>query len=93
MYLDIKPNNILVDYAEKPDGTIDVKRVQLGDLEMGSIVPEGLNVRGARLGNPMWRSPESYAAARQNLPSDMFSFGLVVSCSFCLLMQKGALHC
>jgi hypothetical protein len=27
----------------------------------------------------MWRSPESHAAARQNLPSDMFSFGLVVS--------------
>lgn len=45
---------------------------------MGSIVPEGKNVRGARLGNPIWRSPESHAAARQNLPSDVFAFGLVV---------------
>ena len=76
---DIKPDNIFVDYDEKPDGAIEVKRVQVGDLEMGSMIPPGLNVRGARLGNPMWRSPEAHAAARINLPSDIFSFGLVVS--------------
>lgn len=68
-----------MDYDEKPDGAIEVKRVQVGDLEMGSMIPPGLNVRGARLGNPMWRSPEAHAAARINLPSDIFSFGLVVS--------------
>lgn len=27
----------------------------------------------------MWRSPEAHAAARINLSSDIFSFGLVVS--------------
>jgi hypothetical protein len=68
-----------VDCDEKPDGAIEVKRVQIGDLEMGSVIPPGLNVRGARLGNPMWRSPEAHAAGRINLPSDIFSFGLVVS--------------
>lgn len=62
-----------------PDGAIEIKRAQIGDLEMGSMIPPGLNVRGALLGNPMWRSPESHAAARINLPSDIFSYSLVVS--------------
>jgi hypothetical protein len=48
---------------------------------MGCVIPPDLNVRGARLGNPMWRSPEAHAAGRINLPSDVFSFGLVVSSS------------
>ncbi|OBT53182.1 hypothetical protein VE04_06181 [Pseudogymnoascus sp. 24MN13] len=74
---DIKPDNIFVNYEESPNGTIEVQRVQVGDLEMGSVIPPGLNVRGAKLGNPMWRSPESHAAARINLPTDVFSFGLV----------------
>ncbi|KAL1845165.1 hypothetical protein VTK73DRAFT_1000 [Phialemonium thermophilum] len=77
IHTDIKPNNIFVDYVEAPDREIQVERVQLGDLEMGSILPKGLHVRGARLGNPMWRSPEAHAAARQNFPSDVFAFGLV----------------
>ncbi|KFY50734.1 hypothetical protein V496_09209 [Pseudogymnoascus sp. VKM F-4515 (FW-2607)] len=82
---DIKPDNIFVDFEEKPDGAIEVQRVQVGDLEMGSVIPPGLNVRGARLGNPMWRSPESHAAARINLPSDIFSFGLV--CIYTMLRK------
>ena len=76
---DIKPNNVFVDYNENPAGAIAVKQVQIGDLEMGSVIPPCLNVRGARLGNLMWRSPEAHAASHINLPSDMFSFGLVVS--------------
>lgn len=68
-----------MNYEESPNGAIEVQRVQVGDLEMGSVIPPGLNVRGAKLGNPMWRSPESHATARINLPTDVFSFGLVVS--------------
>jgi serine/threonine protein kinase len=83
---DIKPDNIFVDYEETPNGALKVQRVQVGDLEMGSVIPPGLNVRGAKLGNPMWRSPEFHAAARINLPSDMFSFGLVVG--LCILLWK-----
>ncbi|OAT02377.1 serine/threonine protein kinase, variant [Blastomyces dermatitidis ER-3] len=82
---DIKPNNVFVDYDENPDGSIRINQVQIGDLEMGSMVPPGLNVRGARLGNPMWRSPESHAAARINRPSDIFSFGLV--CIYTMLQK------
>ncbi|KLJ13792.1 hypothetical protein EMPG_11291 [Blastomyces silverae] len=82
---DIKPNNVFVDYDENPDGSIRVNQVQIGDLEMGSMIPPGLNVCGARLGNPMWRSPESHAAARINCPSDIFSFGLV--CIYTMLQN------
>ncbi|KKZ62001.1 hypothetical protein EMCG_03462 [[Emmonsia] crescens] len=82
---DIKPNNVFVSYDENPDGSIRVNQVQIGDLEMGSMIPPGLNVRGARLGNPMWRSPESHAAARINRPSDIFSFGLV--CIYTMLQK------
>ncbi|EGE08041.1 CMGC/CDK protein kinase [Trichophyton equinum CBS 127.97] len=82
---DIKPNNIFVD-CDLVDGTIKVERAQIGDLEMGSMIPPGLNVRGARLGNPMWRSPESHAAARINTPSDVFSFGLV--CIYTMLHKN-----
>ncbi|KAM5443600.1 RIBULOSE-phosphate 3-epimerase [Microsporum ferrugineum] len=64
---------------------IRVKRAQIGDLEMGSMIPPSLNVRGARLGNPMWRSLESHAAARINTPSDIFSFGLV--CIYTMLRK------
>ncbi|KAK2796916.1 hypothetical protein FQN50_009375 [Emmonsiellopsis sp. PD_5] len=76
VHTDIKPNNIFVDFDENPGG-IQINRVQIGDLEMGSMLPPDLNIRGARLGNPMWRSPEAHAAARVNLPADIFSFGLV----------------
>ncbi|KAK4201395.1 kinase-like domain-containing protein [Triangularia verruculosa] len=79
------PNNIFVDYDESPSGVIDVKAVQIGDLEMGCAIPPGLNVRGARLGNPMWRSPEAHAAGHMNLPSDVFSFGLV--CIYTMLRR------
>ncbi|KAG5295510.1 hypothetical protein I7I50_08279 [Histoplasma capsulatum G186AR] len=82
---DIKPNNVFVNYDENPDGSIRVNQVQIGDLEMGSMIPLGLNVRGARLGNPMWRSPESHAAARINCPSDIFSFSLV--CIYTMLQK------
>ncbi|EGD85911.2 hypothetical protein H113_06887 [Trichophyton rubrum MR1459] len=45
---DIKPSNIFVDY-DLVDGTIKIERAQIGDLEMGSMIPPGVNVRGARL--------------------------------------------
>lgn len=66
---DIKPDNVFVNCDKMAGDATEIKRVQIGDL--------------ARLGNPMWRSPESHAAARVNLPSDIFSFGLVVSTDPC----------
>ena len=52
---------------------------QLTDLEGAVHVPPSRNIRGAMVGNYMWRSPEAHARGAVNRPSDMFSFGVVVS--------------
>lgn len=78
IFLDIKPNNILVDYEEDVDGSIIIKNVQISDLEDGVIIPPGKWLRGPLCGNAMWRSPESWCRSRQNQASDVFSFGIVV---------------
>ena len=58
---------------------ITVKQVQLADLEDAAHVPPGRAVVGAQVGNLMWRCPEAHAAGAVNKPSDIFSFGIVVS--------------
>ena len=45
-------------------------------LKMGSE----FDICDLLVGNQMWRSPEAYVSGRVNTPSDMFSFGIVVSC-------------
>lgn len=61
-----------------PEGTV-VEHVQLADLEDSAHVPDGSDIVGKVVGNWMWRSPEAHAGARVNKPSDIFSFGIVVS--------------
>ncbi|KAF1840087.1 kinase-like protein [Cucurbitaria berberidis CBS 394.84] len=77
VHTDIKPNNILLDYEEIPGSDLTIRRVQISDLEDAVLLPPGKNLKGCLCGNQLWRSPESWARARQNTPSDMFSFGLV----------------
>lgn len=74
---DIKPNNILLDYEETADGIITVGAVQISDLEDSVILPPGKHLIGPLCGNQLWRSPESWARAKQNQSSDIFSFGVV----------------
>lgn len=54
-------------------------RVQIADVEGVCHVPPGSAVVGLQAGNWMWRSAEAHAQGPVNKPSDMFSFGLVVS--------------
>jgi serine/threonine protein kinase len=75
---DIKPNNILFDYEEMDGGDITIKSVQISDLEDAVLLPPGKNLKRCLCGNQLWRSPESWARARQNTPSDIFSFAVVV---------------
>lgn len=56
-----------------------VKQAQLTDIEDAAYVPPGCDIVGRQVGNWMWRSPEAHAQGRVNKPSDMFSFGVVVS--------------
>ena len=56
-----------------------IDEARLSDLEDSAYVPPGSNIRGRQMGNQNWRSPEAHAEGRVNKPSDMFSFGIVVS--------------
>jgi serine/threonine protein kinase len=74
---DIKPKNVLLNYEEMPDGSLVSQDVRISDLEDAVVLPPGKNLRGCLCGNQLWRSPESWARARQNTPSDVFSFGIL----------------
>lgn len=60
---------------------IVVEKVQLTDLENAAYLPEGKCVKGMLAGNDDWRSPEAHFKGRLSKPSDVYSFGLVVSIS------------
>lgn len=76
--LDVKPDNILIQ-VEQTEAGPEIGEVSLADLEDSAHVPPGRVLKGAQLGNWMWRSPESHAMGPIEKPSDMFSFGIVVS--------------
>ncbi|OAX79739.1 hypothetical protein ACJ72_05941 [Emergomyces africanus] len=71
---DTIPERLLFVYNYFTDDLLNL--VEKGNVSDTERKRPGLNVRGARLGNCMWCSPESHAAARINCTSDIFSFGL-----------------
>lgn len=75
----MKANNIVVDWEEGSNG-IEITKVQLTDLEDASHLGPEFDICDLLVGNQLWRSPEAHASGRVNTPSDMFSFGIVVSC-------------
>jgi serine/threonine protein kinase len=76
-HLDIKANNIMVDYRETDKGVV-VDRVQLSDLEDATHIPPSQALRGMQVGNHWWRSPEAHVKGAINKPTDIFSFAIVV---------------
>ena len=78
MNAEVKANNILVQCEGEGD-TRHITQVQLVDLEDAAYVRPGANIRGKQVGNYMWRSPEAHAQGRVNKPTDIFSYGIVVS--------------
>lgn len=56
-----------------------IDQVQLADIEDAVHLPPGRHFVGRQAGNYMWRSPEAHAEGPIGKPSDMFSFGVVVS--------------
>lgn len=75
---DVKANNILVDWENSPHG-IAIRQVQLAGIEDATYVGPDSDIVDIQVGNLMWRSPEAHVQARVNKPSDIFSFGIVVS--------------
>ena len=53
--------------------------VQLTDIEDSAYIPPGSDILSKQVSNWMWRSPEAHMQGPVNKPSDMFSFGVVVS--------------
>lgn len=75
---DIKPDNIMVQCRQTAH-TTTIEQVQLTDLENAAYLPKGRCIKGMLAGNDNWRSPEAHFKGELHKPSDMFSFGLVVS--------------
>ncbi|KAL2060791.1 hypothetical protein VTL71DRAFT_8843 [Oculimacula yallundae] len=78
IHIDVKPDNILVNWHRDKQGDQIVTDVVLGDFDI-AFKPEGgepLQTPYA-IGNVMWRSPEGQTARGITKASDVFSFGLV----------------
>jgi serine/threonine protein kinase len=74
---DIKPDNILVDYNETPGEAPTVTQLRISDLEDSVLLVQGSYIEGCLCGNELWRSPESWARAKQDHASDIYSFAVV----------------
>lgn len=68
----------MVDRQHKGHDTV-IEQVKLTDLENVAYLPKGRCIKGMLAGNDNWRSPEAHFKGELNKPTDMFSFGLVVS--------------
>jgi serine/threonine protein kinase len=78
-YLDIKPDNILVNWTYDEDGDKTVTDVVLGDFDISFKSANGKpRCTPFAIGNVMWRSPEGQTGRGMTKASDMYSFGLVV---------------
>lgn len=78
VHTDIKANNIMVDWSAKDNNTI-IQQVQIADIEDAAYIANDQALIGRQVGNWMWRSPEAHASGQVHKPSDIFSFGIVVS--------------
>ncbi|KAL8383698.1 hypothetical protein RB595_010751 [Gaeumannomyces hyphopodioides] len=78
IHTDIGPENIMMDFVIHDDGTLDPQNVQITDLEGAyTIPPNRTGIHKRAWEGHLWRSPEAWAKARLDTPSDIFSFGLV----------------
>ena len=78
--LDIKPDNILVNYAKGPARFSDIELSDLGDV--CRVDPKDhvkLGGCGHAIGATMFRSPEAMLNLRWGAPTDIWSFGTTVS--------------
>ncbi|KAF2501016.1 kinase-like protein [Lophium mytilinum] len=78
MHIDVKPDNILVNWTADQEGNKTVSDVALGDFDLAFKSESGQPRQTPyAIGNAMWRSPEGQTGKGVTKASDMFSFGLV----------------
>ncbi|KAL6240886.1 hypothetical protein RBB50_012145 [Rhinocladiella similis] len=76
IHLDIKPDNVMLNWKQDENGRFRIERVVLSDLDC-ALKLKGEKLLDHRIGNVMWRSPEGQVGKGVGKPSEMFSFGLV----------------
>ncbi|KAF3482239.1 uncharacterized protein GIQ15_04998 [Arthroderma uncinatum] len=87
IHIDVKPDNVMIDYSRDEHGQLKPERVVLGDLDCSLKLKGDKLLRlpeGIKLGNVMWRSPEAQTGQGIGKASDVFSYGLV-----CLFTTTG----
>lgn len=75
----MRAENILVDFHDDDNGKIVLEKVQITDLDDAAHLRNGKFIEGVKAGNENWRSPEAFFKSKLSKPTDMFSFGIVVS--------------
>lgn len=75
---DVKPDNVVVDLHGSGSELV-VEKAQLTDIENAAYLPKGRCIKGMLPGNDNWRSPEGHLRGEINKPTDIFSFGTMVS--------------
>ena len=84
LYLDLKPDNILLNWGDSKDG-LTVTKVIISDQDSALDLKGAWSVRPiegyehVRFGNVRWRAPEMQTGLGIGLFSDVFSYALVVS--------------
>ncbi|KAI8941288.1 hypothetical protein NX059_002518 [Plenodomus lindquistii] len=78
LHIDIKPDNIFVNWTCDSEGNKTITDIALGDFDI-AVRPEGVRPLCApqAIGNVMWRSPEGQTGIGLTKASDIFSFALV----------------
>jgi len=87
-FIDVKSNNVMVEYKRGADGQPDIERVNLADPDSAAKVEDGTHITGTQVGNVMWRSPEAQAGIGIGKESDVFSFGIVVCATYKLCRSR-----
>lgn len=85
IHRDIKPGNIMVlKNAVREDGSVDSRGVRLMDfgIAAGKVLTR-LTITGARIGTPVYMSPEQAKGQRIDHKSDIYSLGVVFYEALC----------
>jgi serine/threonine protein kinase len=76
--LDVKPNNVFVNWHVDEKDEFHLEKVALGDMDCALKLKGGM-LLNRMVGNVMWRSPEGQLGKGIGKPSEVFSFALLVS--------------
>lgn len=78
--LDVKLNNVFVNYASAKDDQADIRFTDVELADVGSTYPADHKhaKNGVCIGAPVWRSPEVLLELPWNTSTDIWSFGVGV---------------